>query len=330
MWRASERLAPLLAASDAPVVGNLGSTMGSIAHTESFRTPSYAMSKAVDEVLTIGYCDQHGMPIVIGRFFNTIGHPLEETICAGRLIFDGVIVGRRPHYYTDDGEDALVMTTPELDDPKVLEWIGRFIGRIHAVGSTRDFAVRPRLDVESFGHEPRAWLLEHEFVPPDLRPAWEAVTAQALEAAARCYQRAGKVTSIRLHGDCHPGNILWTEQGQTHGPHFVDLDDARMGPALQDLWMLLSGDRAAMTLQLSRVLAGYEDFMRFDRRELPLLEALRTLRLVHYCAWIARRWDDPAFPAAFPWFDTQRYWQDRILELREQIALMDDEPLAPG
>jgi Ser/Thr protein kinase RdoA (MazF antagonist) len=210
--------------------------------------------------------------------------------------------------------------TPELGDPKTLEWIGRFIGRIHAVGSSREFEHRPALDIQLFGHEPRAYLLEHKFVPPELLPAWEAVTAQALEAVSRCYERAGRVKSIRLHGDCHPGNILWTPDG----PHFVDLDDARTGPAIQDLWMLLSGDRASMTGQMLDVLTGYEQFMRFDKKELALLEALRTLRLLHYSAWIARRWDDPAFPAAFPWFNTQRYWQDRILELREQIALMGE------
>ncbi len=215
--------------------------------------------------------------------------------------------------------------TPELGDPKALEWIGRFIGRIHAVGATRPFEHRPSLDLETFGREPRAWLLEHDFVPPDLLPAWTAITAQALSSVESCFHRASDVRSIRLHGDCHPGNILWTADG----PHFVDLDDARMGPAMQDLWMLLSGDRAAMTLQLSHVLAGYEDFMTLDRRELNLVEALRTLRLIHYSAWISRRWDDPAFPAAFPWFNTQRYWQDRILELREQIALMEEEPLNP-
>jgi Ser/Thr protein kinase RdoA (MazF antagonist) len=215
--------------------------------------------------------------------------------------------------------------TPELDDPKVLEWIGRFIGRIHAVGATKPFAHRESLDKKSFGDEPRAFLLQHGFIPPDLLEAWTAVTAQALQGVQHCYARAGAARSIRLHGDCHPGNILWTPDG----PHFVDLDDARMGPAVQDLWMLLSGDRAAMNRQLSDVLAGYEDFMELDRRELHLLEALRTLRLVHYSAWIARRWDDPAFPAAFPWFNTQRYWQDRILELREQIALMEEAPLNP-
>jgi Ser/Thr protein kinase RdoA (MazF antagonist) len=149
------------------------------------------------------------------------------------------------------------------------------------------------------------------------------VAEQALEGVRYCYDRAGQVASLRLHGDCHAGNVLWTDEG----PHFVDFDDSRMGPAVQDLWMLLSGDRADMTRQLADVLAGYEDFMEFDLRELHLVEALRTLRLLHYSAWIARRWDDPAFPAAFPWFNTQRYWEERILELREQIALMQEPPL---
>jgi Ser/Thr protein kinase RdoA (MazF antagonist) len=215
--------------------------------------------------------------------------------------------------------------TPELEDPKTLEWLGRFIGRIHAVGAVKPFAERPALDIESFGIEPRDWLLAHGFIPPDLLEAWKSVVAQALLGVRRCYERAGEIRAIRLHGDCHAGNVLWTDDG----PHFVDFDDARLGPAVQDLWMLLAGDRAAMTLQLADVLAGYEDFAEFDARELYLVEALRTLRLVHYSAWLARRWDDPAFPAAFPWFNTQRYWQDRILELREQIALMDEPPLAP-
>ena len=214
--------------------------------------------------------------------------------------------------------------TPELGDPKTLEWIGRFIGRIHAVGATKKFKHRGALTPKSFGHEPRAFLLKGNWLPPDLLESWKAVTEQALTGVKHCYERAGDVANIRLHGDCHPGNILWTDDG----PHFVDLDDARMGPAVQDLWMLLSGDRASMGAQFRHVLAGYEEFAEFDRRERHLIEALRTLRLIHYSAWIARRWDDPAFPAAFPWFNTQRYWQDRILELREQIALMDEEPIA--
>ena len=213
--------------------------------------------------------------------------------------------------------------TPELERRDTLEWIGRFLGRIHAVGASRGFAERPALDAGTFGREPRDWLLAREVVPADLREAWRSTVDQALAGVARCYERAGSCRSLRLHGDCHAGNILWTDQG----PHFVDFDDARSGPAVQDLWMLLSGERAAMTRQLGWLLAGYEQFREFDARELHLLEALRTLRLVHYCAWIARRWDDPAFPAAFPWFGTQRYWQDRILELREQSALMDEPPL---
>ncbi len=212
---------------------------------------------------------------------------------------------------------------PELEDRKTLEWIGRFIGRIHAVGALRPFVARPALDVESFGLEPRDWLRAHGFVPPDLLDAWSSIAALALDGVRRCFDRAGSVAALRLHGDCHAGNLLWTDAG----PHFVDFDDSRMGPAMQDLWMLLPGERAAMAASLTDVLAGYESFRELDRRELHLIEALRTLRLLHYSGWIARRWDDPAFPAAFSWFNTQRYWQDRILELREQVALMDEPPL---
>jgi Ser/Thr protein kinase RdoA (MazF antagonist) len=218
--------------------------------------------------------------------------------------------------------------SPELEDPKVLEWIGRFLGRIHAVGAASAFRERPALDIASHGEEPRAWLLASGLIPADVLEAWKSATALALDGARGCYERAGGVKAIRLHGDCHSGNVLWTEGREMSGPHFVDLDDCRSGPAVQDLWMLLSGDRAEMTRQLAAVLAGYEDFHEFDPRERWLIEALRTLRLLHYSAWIARRWDDPAFPAAFPWFGTQRYWQDRILELREQIAAMQEEPIA--
>ena len=217
---------------------------------------------------------------------------------------------------------------PEFDDPDTLEWMGRFIGRIHAVGALRPYRTRPTLDIASFGEDSRDFILagrgaHHAWLPADLLPAWQSVVEQALEGARHCYARAGQVAHLRLHGDCHAGNVLWTDEG----PHFVDFDDSRMGPAVQDLWMLLSGDRASQTRQLSDVLAGYEDFAEFDRRELHLIEALRTLRLIHHAAWLARRWDDPAFPAAFPWFDTPHYWQERILELREQIALMQEAPL---
>jgi Ser/Thr protein kinase RdoA (MazF antagonist) len=213
--------------------------------------------------------------------------------------------------------------SPELEDEKVLEWIGRFLGRIHAVGAAAPFKARPTLDVETFGTEPRDWLLQSGLIPEDLRDVWVSTVDLALRGVEDHFERAGH-TLIRLHGDCHVGNILWTDQG----PHFVDLDDARMGPAAQDLWMLLAGDRATAAKQLKALLDGYERFHAFDRAELSLIEPLRTLRLVHYAAWIARRWEDPAFPAAFPWFGTQRYWQDRILELREQTSAMEEEPLA--
>jgi len=221
---------------------------------------------------------------------------------------------------------------PELDDPETLEWLGRFIGRIHAVGGTRPFKTRPRLDIATFGEEPRAFLLSSGLIPDDLRPAWKQVADLALEGVRACFARAGDVAYLRVHGDCHASNVLWTPAtgNAPGGPHFVDLDDARMAPAVQDFWMLVSGDRHAMGSQLGKLLKGYEDFVEFDDRELHLVEALRTLRLMHYSAWLARRWDDPAFPIAFPWFNTARYWQDRVLELREQVAAMQEPPLAPS
>ena len=212
---------------------------------------------------------------------------------------------------------------PELDNPEVLEWMGRFLGRIHAVGAIRPFAHRPAIDIGSFGDQPRDWLLKHDFIPADLRETWLSVIDQALKGVRACYALAGGVNNIRLHGDCHVGNVLYTDDG----PHFVDFDDCRTGPAMQDLWMLLSGSREEMTRQLRDVLEGYEEFADFDRRELHLMEALRTLRLIHYSAWLAQRWGDPAFPMAFPWFNTQRYWQDRILELREQVSAMEEGAL---
>jgi Ser/Thr protein kinase RdoA (MazF antagonist) len=213
--------------------------------------------------------------------------------------------------------------SPELDDRDTLAWLGRFIGRIHAVGATRPFAHRPALDIESFGREPAAFVLEHEFIPPELQKTYRSVVDDVLGRVAHCYARAGTPRDIRLHGDCHAGNILWADAG----PHFVDLDDARMGPAVQDVWMCLAGDRGAMQVQLAALMKGYREFMSFDPAELALIEALRTLRIIHYAGWLARRWDDPAFPASFPFFNTQRYWQDQILALREQAALLDEHPL---
>jgi Ser/Thr protein kinase RdoA (MazF antagonist) len=213
---------------------------------------------------------------------------------------------------------------PELDREETLTWMGRFIGRIHAMGALRPFAERPTLDIESFGTVPRAFLLEHDFVPSDLLPAWSSVSAMALDSIHEIFNRVGRINNLRLHGDCHASNVLWNDSG----PHFVDFDDCRMGPATQDLWMMLSGDREAMGQQMRSIVSGYEDFCEFDDTELQLIEALRTLRLLHYSGWIARRWHDPAFPAAFPWFNTQRYWQDRVLELREQISAMQEPAIS--
>lgn len=213
--------------------------------------------------------------------------------------------------------------SPELEDQATLLRLGRFIGRIHAVGAVAAFRHRPALDVESFGSEPSRFVLGAHFIPDDLMEAYRSVVDDALARVARCYQRAGEVRSIRLHGDCHAGNILWTDDGA----HFVDLDDARTGPAVQDLWMCLAGERGTMEAQLEALMAGYREFMDFNAGELWLIEALRTLRVIHYAGWLARRWDDPAFPASFPFFNTQRYWQDHILTLREQTAALDEAPL---
>lgn len=236
------------------------------------------------------------------------------------------------HYRQGDAEFRFAVfprqggRSPELDRPGNLEWMGRFIARIHAIGAMKPFELRPSIDIESFGLEPSSYLLTHDFIPTELREVYRGVVGQALEGVRRCYERAGAVAGLRLHGDCHLGNVLWTDDG----PHFVDFDDSRNGPAVQDIWMLFSGERHELMTQFNDFLAGYEDFHEFDLRELHLVEALRTLRLIHYAAWIARRWEDPAFPVAFPWFNSQRYWQDRILELREQIALMDEPPLFAG
>ena len=213
--------------------------------------------------------------------------------------------------------------TPELDDDDTLRWLGRFIARIHAIGGLTRFQHRPKLDVQTLGRAPLRYVLDNDFVPAELVATYESVVEDVLERVERAYERAGPLRSIRLHGDCHSGNILWTDEG----PHFVDLDDARTGPAVQDLWMWLSGDRDEMQRQLNAVMEGYRQFRDFDPAELWLVEALRTLRLIHYSGWLAQRWTDPAFPRSFPFFNTQRYWQDQILALREQAAALDEPPL---
>ena len=209
---------------------------------------------------------------------------------------------------------------PNLENEDDLEVLARTIARLHAVGSAAGFEHRPTLTCERLGTESRHFLLEQQFVPLDIEPAYASVTEHLL---ARIEPLLASLPSIRIHGDCHMGNVLWREDT----PHFVDFDDCVMGPPIQDLWMLLSGERAEQTLQLNLILDAYNTFYDFNASTLGAIEALRTLRIMHHAAWIARRWHDPAFPAAFPWFESPRFWSDHLLELREQQALLDEPPL---
>ena len=217
---------------------------------------------------------------------------------------------------------------PELEDVNVLEWIGRFLARIHTVGSAKPFAHRPALDLQTFGYASREVLMSKNHLPLDMESRWLKAFEQAMQTAAAVFESVGAVKNIRLHGDCHPGNILWTPEGLPGaGPHFVDLDDARSGPAVQDLWMLLSGERPQCLQQLGALVDGYEEFRAFDRRELALIEPLRTLRLIHYSAWLAQRWHDPIFPINFPWFGSSDYWKGQVDMLEEQTEAMQAAPL---
>ena len=215
---------------------------------------------------------------------------------------------------------------PELEDRATWRWLGRFIARLHGVGQQRPFLHRRTIDATTFGHEPLARLLALDLIPPAQRDAFESICRQAL-ARVDTAMAAVPARPLRLHGDCHPGNILWRDEGDRGGPQIVDLDDAVTGPAIQDLWMLLSGDAAAMRSQMAAVLQGYRQFRAFDTQELALIEPLRTLRMLHHSAWLAERWDDPAFPIAFPWFGTAGYWGQQTTQFREQIEAMAQPPL---
>lgn len=207
----------------------------------------------------------------------------------------------------------------ELDNGEHLEWMGRFIGRLHAVSACHSFEHRLHLNSKSYGHVPYNFLIEQEFIPDYLKSNFCTSVDRALHLIEQLFKELGHIKQIRLHGDCHAGNVLWSESG----PHFVDLDDCLMGPAIQDIWMLLSGEPEQMDVQLTNILKGYNEFFDFNPREKLLIEPLRTLRMLHYAGWLAKRWTDPAFPLSFPWFNTPVYWQNQLQNLNEQIELLE-------
>ncbi|MBL4827621.1 MAG: serine/threonine protein kinase [Spongiibacteraceae bacterium] len=210
---------------------------------------------------------------------------------------------------------------PELDNLDSLHMLGRLVARIHAIGAKKDFLVRPTLDIKTFAEDSYQFISEH-FIPRELHLPYTSLCEDIIERLKNIIENT-QTTLIRTHGDCHSGNILWRDDT----PHFVDLDDSRMAPAIQDLWMFISGDRQLQTAYINEIVEGYNEFYDFDPKQLHLIEAMRTLRIMHYSAWLARRWHDPAFPLNFPWFNTERYWSEHILELREQLALFNEPPL---
>ncbi|MER2491647.1 serine/threonine protein kinase [Catenovulum sediminis] len=209
----------------------------------------------------------------------------------------------------------------ENDNLDHLEWMGRFIGRIHLVGQKQQFKVRPNLSTDEYLKQAKHNILASNMLPTHLETAFLAILEPLCKTAEQQFNQQ-KYNAFRLHGDCHAGNILWRD-----GPFFVDLDDARNGPAIQDIWMMLSGNRDQQMLQLDTILAGYEEFCAFNAAELKLIEPLRAMRMVHYMGWIAKRWCDPAFQHSFAWFAEEKYWEQQILSFKEQLAQLNEEPL---
>jgi Ser/Thr protein kinase RdoA (MazF antagonist) len=270
---------------------------------------AYALELAEAEVPVVPPLVLHAQPGAAG--LHLLGDP-PTLACLPHA--DGV------HRYTAAARCA--GREPELEDPEALRQIGRFIGRLHAVGRRRPFVHRHHLDPQADGQRALKLLLEGGFVPDTERPAWQQACEQALAAAVAAFDagfdRAAPLATLRLHGDCHLGNVLWRDGA----PHVVDLDDAMQGPAVQDLWMLVSGDHATMAQQLNALLDGYEQFCEFDDRERALIEPLRTLRMVRHSAWLAERWGDPTFPLNFPFFGSAAYWNQQTAQLREQVEAM--------
>lgn len=255
------------------------------------------------------------IPAVPPIYFQSENAALESSAPANKSLF--YYGGYRFALYERRGGRA-----PELTDPEHLYWLGKLMGRIHAVGKSRKFQHRPTLSIESFIIKPSEFILENDFLPPIFMAPYQAIVNDILKHVESSYKQFPPQL-IRLHGDCHPGNILWTD----HGPHFVDFDDSRNGPAIQDLWMLLSGETNEQEKQLREILEGYEEYCPFNASELNLIEPLRSMRIIHYAGWLAKRWKDPAFPKAFPWFNTETFWGEHILQLKEQLAALQSLPL---
>jgi len=211
----------------------------------------------------------------------------------------------------------------EVDNLEQLEWMGRFVGRIHAVAAQDSFKYRPAFTADEMLVQARQSIVASNYVPKSLHCAFFTILDHVIALATEQYQQVVTTSQIRLHGDCHAGNILWRDEG----PHFVDLDDCRTGPAIQDLWMMLSGDRQQQLLQLDTLLNGYEEFFTFEHEQLLLIESLRAMRVINYMAWLCKRWLDPAFPHNFPWFNTEKYWEQQILMLKEQVSALQQPPL---
>ena len=292
-----------------------------------------ALNSYENRVFQIGIEDGNG---VVGKFYRparwsnpaileehafSLALAAEEIPVVAPLVFDGQTLfeheGFRFTLFPRRGG-----RTPDLENLDNLEWIGRFIGRIHLLGQAKNFQHRPLLDSQWYGWQARETVLQSPLLPSEHRQAYDVLSRQLIEAVEHSFAHA-QPTAIRLHGDCHPGNILWTDAG----PHFVDMDDSCNGPAVQDLWMLLSGERLDMQIQLDALLEGYRAFHDFDTRELDLIEPLRSLRQLHYTAWLARRWDDPAFPLAFHWFGEASYWPGYLADLEQQLQRMSEPPL---
>ena len=204
---------------------------------------------------------------------------------------------------------------PELESADNLAWMGRLLARVHGVGSRGAFRSRPTIDVEGYVRDAARAVLASDLLPETLEARYRKLAETLAARLEACIAAVGPITRIRLHGDCHLGNVLWTDSG----PHFVDLDDARMGPAVQDLWMLAPSRPA-----LDALLEGYAEFRDFDHREIDLIEPLRLMRQVHWAGWVAARWHDPAFPLAFPQVGETRWWEQHCNDLAEAIARLDD------